>query len=66
MKLGLLIKKYRTMMDIDLRTLAKEIGVSAATLMRLEHGYIPDGTTIKKTLAWMFSEMPEDQKRTAK
>jgi len=51
------------MMDIELRSLAKEIGISAATLMRIEHGYIPDGETMAKVLAWQFLPMPEDLKR---
>jgi len=64
MKLGILLKKYRAMIDIELRSLAKEIGISAATLMRIEHGYLPDGRTVAKVLAWMFADMPDDQKRT--
>lgn len=53
MKLGIVMKKYRLMMELDLRTLAKEIGISAPTLMRLEHGYDSDYRTFKKVLDWL-------------
>lgn len=53
MKMGIVIKKYRLMMELDLRTLAKEIGIGASTLMRLEHGYDLDYRTFKKVLDWM-------------
>jgi predicted transcriptional regulator len=53
MNLGIVIKKYRLMMELDLRTLAKEIGIGASTLMRLEHGYDPEYKTFKKVLDWL-------------
>lgn len=53
MKLGIVLKKYRLMMEMDLRTLAKEIGIGASTLMRLEHGYDPEYQTFKKILDWL-------------
>lgn len=53
MKLGTVLKKYRLMMELDLRSLAKEIGVGASTLMRLEHGHEPDYRTFKKILDWL-------------
>lgn len=55
MKLGIIIKKYRVMSELTLREVGKEIGISAATLMRLEQGREPDGKTIAKILAWLFS-----------
>lgn len=56
MKLGKVIKKYRLMMELDLRSLAKEIGIGASTLMRLEHGYDPDYRTFKKLLDWLSAK----------
>lgn len=40
-------------MDLDLRTLAKEIGIGASTLMRLEMGHSTDYQTFKKVLDWL-------------
>ena len=37
MKLGLCLKRYRLFGDISLRDLALEIGVSAATISRIEN-----------------------------
>lgn len=47
-----------------MRTVADEIGISAATLLRVEHGRIPDGRTLAKLLAWLFAEVKKE--RTAK
>lgn len=52
-KLGIVIKKYRLMMELDLRTLSKEIGIGAATLLRIERGYGVDYATFKKILDWL-------------
>lgn len=53
MKLGIVIKKYRLMSEMDLRSLAKEIGIGAATLMRIEMGHEPSYTNFKKILDWL-------------
>ena len=53
MNLGIVMKKYRLMMELDLRTLGKEIGIGASTLMRLEMGHDPDYRTFKKVLDWL-------------
>lgn len=58
MILGVVIKKYRLMMELDLRSLGKEIGISASTLMRLEMGHDPDYRTFKKVLDWLSRERP--------
>lgn len=56
MRLGLVLKKYRLMMEFDLRGLASEIGISAATLMRIEHGRVPDLETWTKIQTWLLSK----------
>lgn len=56
MKLGTVIKKYRVMSELTMRDVAKEVGIGAATLMRLEKGHSPDGATLAKILAWLLSE----------
>lgn len=52
MKLGKVIRKYRVTSELTLRDIGREIGIGAATLMRLEQGRDPDGRTLAKILAW--------------
>ena len=56
MKLGEVIRRYRLMVELSLRELGQEIGISAATLMRLEQGRDPEGRTLAKILVWLTSE----------
>lgn len=53
MRIGIVLKKYRLMMEMDLRSLSKEIGIGASTLMRLEMGHNLDYGTFKKVLDWL-------------
>jgi transcriptional regulator with XRE-family HTH domain len=48
---GQMLQKKRGSMGI--RAAAGEIGISAATLSRIENGRIPDLGTLKKVCAWM-------------
>jgi len=59
MRLGKILKKWRLINELDLRTLGKEIGISASTLMRLEMGHEPSYSSFKKILDWM-SEGADD------
>ncbi len=52
--LGVMLVRYRAMGMISLRDLAKDIGVSAPTVMRMEHGYAPESDTFVKLLNWMM------------
>lgn len=54
MTLGKLIKLYRSVYALDIRTAAKMIGVSPATLSRIEHGKAVDQKTIVLLLLWLF------------
>jgi transcriptional regulator with XRE-family HTH domain len=54
MKLGQVIRHYRVFNELALREVSKEIGIGAATLMRLEHGLEPDGRTLAKVLVWLM------------
>lgn len=54
MKLGQVIRRYRITSELSLRDVGKEIGIGAATLMRLEQGRDPDGQTLTKVLVWLF------------
>lgn len=55
MKLGEVLRRWRLMAERGLRDVGAEIGVSAATLMRIEQGHVPDGKTLAKLLAWLLS-----------
>lgn len=54
MKLGQVIRHYRVFNELNLREVSKEIGIGAATLMRLEHGLEPEGRTLAKVLTWLM------------
>ena len=54
MMLGAVVKCYRVTNEMTLRQIGAEIGISAATLMRLEQGRDPDGATLAKVLTWLF------------
>lgn len=58
MKLGKVIRTYRLMQELTLRELGKEIGIGAATLMRLEQGRDPDGPTLAKIWTWATKPSP--------
>jgi len=50
-KLGMLVRKHRG--EAKLRETAETIGISAATLMRVEAGRIPDVATFGKLCKWL-------------
>jgi transcriptional regulator with XRE-family HTH domain len=54
MKLGYVLRRYRVTSELTLRDVGKEIGIGAATLMRLEQGRDPDGATLTKVLMWLL------------
>lgn len=62
MKLGKIIRKYRVTSELTLRDVGKEIGIGAATLMRLEQGREPDGVTLAKVLGWLMSSEQKGKK----
>lgn len=49
--LGTMVRKKRG--DANLRNIAENIGISAATLMRVENGRIPDVATFGKLCTWL-------------
>ena len=56
MKLGTVLERWRRMERINIRDAAKSIGISAATLSRIENGETMDGVTLAKILGWLTSE----------
>ena len=45
--------------DAGLRKTATEIGISAATLSRIERGHLPDLTTFEKVCKWLGADPVE-------
>lgn len=55
MRVGEIIRAWRNHREITMRDAAKMIGISAASLCRLEAGmHTPDGVTILKLQRWLF------------
>lgn len=56
-RLGKLIRFYIAIEQTELRTVAAEIGISAATLMRISHGRSTDAETFIKVVNWMLEKI---------
>lgn len=56
MRLGVVLRKYRAMVEVPVRDLAQEIGISAPALSRIENGKAMDVATFMKILSWLTSE----------
>ena len=54
MKIGEVMRKWRVVNERNLRDVAREIGIGAATLLRIEQGKMVDGKTILKVISWLF------------
>ncbi len=54
MRLAKMLKLYRAAEGIDQRTLARNIGISASQLCRLEQGKELRLASMVKLLKWMF------------
>ena len=54
MRVGKLIRLYRSVQEIGVREMAKEIGISSATLSRLENGKSLDQSNMLKVINWFF------------
>jgi transcriptional regulator with XRE-family HTH domain len=50
-RIGPLVRERRE--DRGIREVAKEIGISPATLSRIEHGKVPDLETFRKVCRWL-------------
>ena len=53
MRLGIVLRKYRTVSELTLRELAPEIGLSLATLQRVESGKPCDAEALMKIFVWL-------------
>ncbi len=55
MKLGEVIRKWRVFTERSVRDVAAEIGISAATLSRIERGQEMDGASLALVLNWLMA-----------
>lgn len=51
--LGRLAEEKRTKLNVGVRAAAEQVGISAATLSRVERGYLPDLDTFGKICKWL-------------
>lgn len=56
MRLGEVLRKWRLMSTLNTRDVARDIGVSAPTLNRVERGEAMDAVTLSKILVWLFKK----------
>lgn len=57
MKLGIVLRKWRLMSELDLRSAAAEMNLDAATLLRIEQGRMPSGETLRAILIFLLGEL---------
>lgn len=61
MRIGTVLRKWRLMSELDLRSAAAEIGLDHATLHRIEQGRMPSGESLRAILMWLMSNPRETQ-----
>ncbi len=50
-----MLRKWRTMSEITMRDAAASIGISQATLSRIERGENMDGAVLAKIITWLLA-----------
>lgn len=60
MRIGELVKFWRSAKGLSLRKFSEQLGISPQTLMRLEGGEDVDGLTLAKIIVWQLE--PSDKK----
>lgn len=58
-----MMRLYRTVNNVSLRDFAPRIGISAATLMRIETGRAMDADTMLKLWTWLLHAAPPPEGR---
>jgi transcriptional regulator with XRE-family HTH domain len=66
MRLGTLLADWRFANRIGVREAARRIGLSPATLSRIENGKNADGTSMTKIMLWLFTEEDQTETKRAK
>lgn len=57
--LGRLIRCWRLIEELDLRSAGKLLGISAPSIMRIEQGREFDASTLLKLMNWMMRDSSE-------
>lgn len=57
MNLGHVLRKYRLMSELSVRSMAEVVGLNASTYSRLERGEIMDGDTLASVLRWLLERV---------
>lgn len=55
-QLGNVLRKWRLMRELGMREAAKEIGIGASTLCRIEGGKSADNDTLMTIMRWLFGD----------
>ena len=55
-KLGEMVVEYRDSRALGIRAAAKQIGISSATLSRIENGNVPDLATFASICKWLGTD----------
>lgn len=63
MRVGKVIADYRYANRVGVRDAAKDIGISAATLNRIENGYDCDSISLIKIWGWLFADGGTDKRQ---
>jgi transcriptional regulator with XRE-family HTH domain len=56
MRIGNVLRKWRTMEELSIRDVAKEIGTSHSTLSRIERGEPCDSDTLAAVIIWLIGK----------
>lgn len=59
MRLGEILRKWRLMMEIEQKVVARDIGISESTLCRIEKGQGCDANNLGKVLRWLLKDEEE-------
>lgn len=56
MNLGEILRKWRLMSELDIRSAAELMKTDASTLCRIEQGRAPSAATLRNILLWMLAD----------
>lgn len=56
MQLGIVLRRWRIMSELTVREAARQMGIGASTLCRIENGELMDGQTLALILNWLTAK----------